>query len=147
MKPLFAILFVIASLNCKAQTYQEKDLLSLSDRIFKWEVAGKIDSLDEVFHPKFQVVGSNGEAQTKTAYIARLRSGNFVHKAINVQETNAVVADNTGTVFGQGAFTVASNGKQVILMLSYIAVFTRTDKNHPWKVLAMHASALPQLHQ
>lgn len=144
MKPLIATLFIIASLNCSAQTAQEKNLLSLSDRIFKWEVAAKIDSLKQVFHEKFQVVGSNGEAQSKTAYIDRLRSGNFVHNAIIVQESNAAIADNTGTVFGKGTFTVTSNGHQVVLKLSYIEVFTRTDENQPWKVLAMHASRLPE---
>ena len=143
MKPSIAILLIIASLNCSAQAAQEKTLLSLSDRIFKWEVAAKIDSLEQVFHEKFQVVGSSGEAQSKSAYISRLRSGNFVHNAIEVQESNVSVSDNTGTVIGKGTFIVTSNGNQVVLKLSYIEVFTRTDENHPWKVLAMHASALP----
>jgi hypothetical protein len=146
MKPLFVIVLAIATLNSYAQTPQEQKLLSLSDRIFKWEVAGKIDSLEQVFHPKFQVVGSSGEAQTKTAYIARLRSGNFVHNAIHVEETDATISTNTGTVFGKGTFTVTSNGKQVILRLSYIEVFTRTAEKHPWKVLTMHASILPESH-
>ncbi|SDG43786.1 nuclear transport factor 2 family protein [Mucilaginibacter sp. P25] len=144
MKPLILILLIIVSLDCSAQTAQEKNLLSLSDRIFEWEVAGKIDSLEQIFHKKFQVVGSSGEAQSKAAYIARLQSGNFVHNAIIVDESVVAITDNTGAVFGKGTFTVTSNGHKVVLKLSYIEVFTRTGKSHPWKLLAMHASSLPE---
>ena len=138
-----AMLLLLCPLGSFAQTPAKQQLLDLSARIFHWEVSGQIDSIENVFHQEFLVVGSGGEAQTKSQYIARLRNGTFVHNAIDINESEAVIAGNTASVIGKGVFTVTSGGKQVILHLSYIEVFTRSGDHDPWKVLAMHASAIP----
>ena len=143
MKQILFAVFLLSSLTGFSQTNDEKMVLDLSGQIFKWEVEGKIDSLDKVFNDKFVVVGSTGALQTKAQYITRLKSGNFVHNSIEVQENSASVVDNTATVVGKGTFVVTAGGKKATIQLSYIEVFTRTAANQPWSVLAMHASALP----
>ena len=144
MKTTFIAFFMLIGLFASAQTTKENEILKLSDQIFKWEVAGKIDSLDKAFDNKFVVVSSSGEQQTKAEYIARLKSGNFVHNSIDVQENSATVSDNTATVVGKGVFGVTVGGKKLSIRLSYIEVFNRAGVDKPWSVLAMHASALPE---
>ena len=143
MKTILIALFSLFTLHAFAQTSKETEILNLSAQIFKWEVEGKIDSLDKVFNEKFVVVSSTGAQQTKAQYITRLKSGNFVHNSIDVQENSASVVDNTATVVGKGTFVVTAGGKKATIQLSYIEVFTRAAANQPWSVLAMHASAFP----
>ena len=120
----------------------ENEVLSLSHKIFQWETSNGLDSLENIFHTKFFVVSSSGETQTKAQYIARLRSGNFVHNNIDVQQDTSIVENNTATVVGKGIFTATVSGNKMSLPLSYIEVFTRENGTEPWKILAMKASTL-----
>lgn len=137
---LLTLLFT--GLQSFSQTSPEKEILQLSNDIFKWEVGNKIDSLEKVFHEKFVVVGSDGKSQLKNAYINRLKSGEFVHNNINVEENSAIVSDNSAIVLGKGMFSVTVSGKKVELHLSYMEVFTRTDSKNPWQVIAMKANVI-----
>ena len=143
MKFILITALLFSSLTSFGQSSDEQKLLALSGQIFKWEVEGKIDSLDKVFNDKFVVVSSTGDQQSKAQYIGRLKSGNFVHNSIEVQEISASVTENTATVVGKGTFSVTAGGKKATIRLSYIEVFTRAAANQPWSVLAMHATALP----
>lgn len=137
---LLTLLFTV--IQSFSQTSSEKEILQLSNDIFKWEVDNKIDSLEKVFHEKFVVVGSDGNSQLKNPYINRLKSGAFVHDAINVEENSAIVSDNTAIVTGKGMFSVTVSGNKIKLNLSYMEVFTRTDSKNPWQVIAMKANIL-----
>lgn len=137
---LLTLLFTV--IQSFSQTSSEKEILQLSNDIFKWEVDNKIDSLEKVFHEKFVVVGSDGNSQLKNPYLNRLKSGAFVHDAINVEENSAIVSDNTAIVTGKGMFSVTVSGNKIKLNLSYMEVFTRTDSKNPWQVIAMKANIL-----
>lgn len=137
---LLTLLFTV--IQSFSQTSSEKEILQLSNDIFKWEVDNKIDSLEKVFHEKFVVVGSDGNSQLKNPYINRLKSGAFVHDAINVEENSAIVSDNTAIVTGKGMFSVTVSGNKIKLHLSYMEVFTRTASKNPWQVIAMKANIL-----
>lgn len=137
---LLTLLFTV--IQSFSQTSSEKEILQLSNDIFKWEVDNKIDSLEKVFHEKFVVVGSDGNSQLKNPYLNRLKSGTFVHDAINVEENSAIVSDNTAIVTGKGMFSVTVSGNKIKLNLSYMEVFTRTDSKNPWQVIAMKANIL-----
>ena len=142
MKLVIAIIALLTSSRVLAQSNDEALIIKLSKQIFSWEVTNKIDSLASVFDEKFVVVSSNGESQSKTQYISRLKSGSFNHNSIEVEENTASVVDNTAIVVGKGKFTVTVSGSERSLHLSYTEVFTRPDPNKPWKILAMHASML-----
>jgi hypothetical protein len=144
MRTILTMLFLLMADGLFAQSTAEADLLKISDNIFTWEVENKIDSLQDIFSEKLVVFNPAGERQTKLQYIARLRSGNFKHNAIDVEESSAVIADNTGTVTGKGLFTVTDNGRQVPLYLTYMEVFTRSVLNTKWRLLALHASVVPK---
>ena len=142
MKYIIVTVLVLSCLSSFGQTQDEKNILALSNRIFQWEVGGKTDSLERVFDEKFLVTSATGESKSKMQYIAQLRSGNFAHNAINVEENTATVSNNTATVVGKGTFVVTLNRKKITMRLSYIEVFSRSGVNQPWKVLAMHAGSL-----
>ena len=127
-----------------AQSKEETEILNLSDQIFKWEMNENIDALENVFHNRFTVVGSNGNSQSKEEYLSLLRSGNFVHNSIDTEENRATIADNTATVIGKGTFVVTVSGEKKKIHLSFIEVFTRPNQENPWKVLAMHASKIEE---
>lgn len=138
---LLTILF-FTGLQSFAQSASEKEILKLSDDIFKWEVENKIDSLEKVFHEKFTVVAADGNSQSKSQYISQLKTGAFVHDGITVEENNAVIAGNTAIVSGKGKFAVTISGNKVQFRLSYMEVFTRDEYKKDWKVLAMKATIL-----
>lgn len=142
MKGLITTIAILFVLNGFGQTSDKTEILQLSDQIFKWEVENKIDSVANIFHEQFLVVGSDGTAQTKAQYIARLKSGNFIHDSIDVEDNKITVSDNTAIVIGKGKFNVTVSGKKASLHLSYMEVFTRTNANAGWKVLAMKANLL-----
>jgi hypothetical protein len=142
MKKLVLICAILFTLHGYGQTAAETEILQLSNQIFKWEVENKIDSVEQIFHDKFLVVGSDGNIQTKVQYISQLKSGNFIHDSIAVEENKITVSDNTATAIGKGKFYVTVSGKKVSLHLSFIEVFTRKNVDMPWNVLVMKANVL-----
>jgi hypothetical protein len=143
MKNSFLFLLLFFAAKTHAQTAEEAVILDLSKTIFKWEVENRIDDIERVFDDKFVVVGGDGVPSYKKQYMTTLRSGNFVHNAIDIEENVATVVNNTATVIGKAKFTVTIEGKKLTFRLAYIEVFTRKSSRKPWKVLAMHASNLP----
>ena len=141
-KTILLLTLLFTGLQSFSQKSPEKEILQLSNDIFKWEVGNKMDSLEKVFHEKFVVVGSDGNSQLKNAYINRLKSGAFVHDNINVEENSVIVSDNTAIVTGKGKFSVTVSGNKIKLHLSYMEVFTRTDSENSWQVIAMKANIL-----
>jgi hypothetical protein len=144
MKTSLTVLFLIISTTLFAQSKDESNLLKLSAKIFRWEVDSKFDSLENTLAERLVVLNSAGVTQTKLEYVARLKSGNFVHNDIKVEQNNAIVSGNTGTITGKGIFTVTVNGKQSASHLTYLEVFTRSSLNDPWTLLALHASVIPE---
>ena len=143
MKALFFIITTLLTINVFSQTLTEKQVLKLSADIFTWESENKINLLASIFADRFFVVNAAGETQSKDQYLASLKSGNFKHDHIDVEQNAATVVDNTATVVGKGTFAVTVSGKQITLKLSYIEIFTRPDSGKDWKILAMKASTLP----
>ncbi|WP_295718489.1 nuclear transport factor 2 family protein [Mucilaginibacter sp.] len=143
MKPILITLFLFCCLKSFGQTRDERQLLALSKQIFSWEVDLKTDSLDNIFHEKFTVMSSSGRRLTRAQYMARLTGGTFSHNKIDIQENAATVTNNTGLVMGKGKFTVTNNGHLSVLLLAFTEVFTRSNGEQPWKLLAIHANPLP----
>jgi hypothetical protein len=143
MKNIFFLFILGFAAQLHAQTAEEAAILDLSKTIFKWEVENEIDEIERIFDDKFVVVGGDGVPSYKKQYMTTLRSGNFVHNAIDIEENVATVVNNTASVIGKAKFTVTIDGKKLTFRLAYIEVFTRKNSRKPWKVLAMHASNLP----
>jgi hypothetical protein len=137
---LIASLLLIAG-AVSAQSKQEAQILALANTIFTWETTNQVDSLANIFDQKFMVVSDIGKIQKKDQFLTALRSGNFVHNSIDVEENVATVENSTATVVGKGKFTVTISGNKVTPHLCYIEVFTKIRNN--WKLLALHFSVLP----
>lgn len=140
-----ATLLLFMASHGLAQSGPQADLLSSSSKIFRLEVENKIDSLEQILDDKLIVLNSAGETQTKSQYLARLRSGNFQHDVIKVEDNTAVITGNTGVVTGKGTFTITAGGKQSVLHLAYLETFTRDNVHTAWKLLALHASVIPAI--
>ena len=142
MKSGCMIVLVLIGLRSSAQDSREASVLRLSEKVFQWEVAGKLDSLDAVLDAGLLVVGSDGSYQTKGEYMGRLSGGNFVHNSISVEESKVTITENTAIVAGKGRFTVTVSGSKTTRHLSYMEVFTRSEARFGWKLLGIKANAL-----
>ena len=141
MKIILTVLLLLITGAVFAQSTQEAQILALSTTIFRWDTTNQVDSLANIFDQKFMVVSATGEIEKLDQYLTTLRSGNFVHNNIDVEENIATVENSTATVVGKGKFTVTISGNKVTLHLSYIEVFTKMKNS--WKLLALHFSVLP----
>jgi Domain of unknown function (DUF4440) len=139
----FITLFSLLGLKGYGQNAEEAGALRVSAAIFRLEVMGGLDSLDILLDPRLKVAGSDGRIQTKDQYLQRLKGGDFIHNAIEVEEGNALVADNTAIITGKGKFVVTVSGNQTVLHLSYMEVFVRSDPGGAWKLIALKAGPLP----
>lgn len=144
MKKLLVFTFIsLFSTHAQSQNSDQKFLLDLSAKIFKWEVAGSIDSLKQVFHEKLQVWGTSGDAVNKAEYLQRLSSPNFIHNKVTIEKSTAVIADNTAIIHGDGIFNLTISGNKTVLHLSYMEVFTRSSSSKPWMLLSITAKEKP----
>lgn len=143
IKATFLFVTCLISLTTLAQRTDEAPVLQLSQKVFQWEVSNHLDSLAAILDERLVVVGSDGSTRSKDEYLQRLSNGNFVHNNIEVEDSKAIVAENTAVVAGKGRFTVTSAGNKNTLHLSYMEVFIRPDFRSPWKLLAIKASTLP----
>jgi hypothetical protein len=141
MKSFFSIAAILLTLHGFGQSSAETDISKLSQQIFDWEVANKIDLLSGLLSEKFSVVNSRGEIQTKEQYLATLRSGNVQHDSIAIEKSLVTIVEKTATVIGRGWFHMTVSGNQLHRHLSYMEVFTKDDKS--WKLIALYASVLP----
>lgn len=138
-KIITTVIAFTAFMNAFSQTKEEAAVKALSATIFKWEVAGSADSLSAVFHDQLQVWGTSGAPVNKTEYLQRLGSPNFIHNNVTVENSAALVVNNTAIVNGEGLFDLTISGNKTILHLSYTEVFTRADASKPWLLLSIHA--------
>ena len=65
MKRLCSIIAIVFTIQVYGQSPAETEIIKLSNRIFKWEVENKIDSLEKLFDEKFVVVNGSGESKFK----------------------------------------------------------------------------------
>lgn len=94
-----------------------------------------------MLNEKFKVVNSRGEIQNKEQYLTTLRSGNFKHDSIAIEQSTVTLVNNTATVIGKGWFHMTVSGNKLHRHLSYMEVFAKDDKG--WKLIALYASVLP----
>lgn len=119
MKKLLVFTFIsLFSIHAQSQTPDQKFVLDLSAKIFKWEVAGSIDSLKEVFHEKLQVWGTSGDVVNKTEYLQRLSNPNFIHNQVTIEKSTAVITEYTAIIHGDGIFDLTIPGNKTVLHLS-----------------------------
>ena len=141
MKTPLIILALLLFSKSFSQSTDEATVLRLSNTMFTWEVNDQTDSLSNLFDESLSIVNSRGDIQNKTQYLATLRSGDFKHDSISVEQNVATVKDNTATVIGKGEFVMTVSGNKVRRHLSYMEVLIREEQH--WKLLALYASVLP----
>ena len=143
MRKYSFVALLLISLSVSAQSRDEASVLKLSEKVFQWEVANRLDSVARILDAQLVVVGSDGNTRNKEQYMQRLGDGSFVHNGIKIEDSKATVTENTAIVVGKGRFTITSSGSQNTAHLSYLEVFVRRGNQAPWTLLAIKASVLP----
>jgi hypothetical protein len=106
-------------------------------------VDNKIDSLENLFDEKFVGMRSNGDSQSKTQYITRLKGGNFIHNSIDVEDNSATVVNNIAVVVGKGKFSVTVSGNTchfTFLIQKFLEDPALLSHGSYWRCMRVHRS-------
>lgn len=141
MKYIILLILLITNNKIFGQTNTENEIVQLSNKIFRLEVANQVDSLSIFLHEKLIVINSKGEIQNKDQYITTFKSGNFIHNSIEIEENTVQTEKNTATLAGKGKFNITASGNNIIRHLSFIETFIKTKSG--WKLFSLKASVLP----
>lgn len=113
-----------------------EEILELSLAKFRWKTTGQIDKVAKLFDDDLVFVHITGTTTTKAAWIAQLKSKNFVYNKIDPQEHDAKVFGDTAILVGKAWFTV--NGGSIYKLI-YTEVYTK--KNGEWKLINLHTTS------
>lgn len=139
-KTLTSIVVFLFTAHLYGQTKTGAEITKLSKDFFKWEIDGKMDSLNYLIDPDFIVVGSNGKVRSKNEYLTDLKNGKPVHNKIETEDMLAKIHSNAAIITGKGFFTITVNDQKSTAHLSFMEVFV--FKDNKWKMVALYASRL-----
>lgn len=140
MKKIILIVLMAATATVAAAQTQERVMLDLSKKKFRWMIEMKFDSLETVLDDRMIFVHSNGWGETKTEFIEDIKSGKLRYTAIDVQETSARVYPGSAVIIGRGIFKVRLDGKDMEFDLKYTEFYI--EKNGKWLLASRHANRM-----
>ena len=141
LKELFTLVMLLVAIHSFGQTKTELEISKLSKDFFRWEIAVKMDSLENLLDDRFVVVNSKGLMPTRSDYLLNIKEGRPVHNSIDVEESKVTIFGKTAILAGKCVVIATMNGNKSTTHLSYTEVFE--NKNKRWKMIALHACKLP----
>ena len=141
---LRAFLFTAVLLNgfsSFSQTKEEKEILDLSTRKFRWMVEAKLDSLDWLLDERLSYIHSSGWTQTKKEFLEDFNNGKLVYHSIKPRELSARVYKRSAVVTGKVEANTTLNGNTSTLNIMFTEVYVMQKGG--WKLVSRHASRLP----
>ena len=140
-KELCTLALLVVVIQSFAQTKTELEITKLSKDFFRWEIAVKMDSLENLLDDRIVIVNSKGLMPTRSAYLLNIKEGRPLHNSIDVEESSVTVFGKTAVLAGKCMVVATMNGNKTTTHLSYTEVFEEIS-NH-WKMIALHACRLP----
>jgi uncharacterized secreted protein with C-terminal beta-propeller domain len=132
--------FVIVSCSALAQSIKEQEVLSLSERKFKWMINLNMDSLENILDENVMYVHSNGWTQNKQEIIEDFRTKKLVLNKVEILETKIRNFENTYIVNGVGIITGEINSSSFSVKLNYSEVYIY--KNRKYFLFSRHANKI-----
>lgn len=122
-------------------TWSAESLNNISRKKFEWMIQKNIDSLVLVMHDEVRYIHSNGWLESKNEMMDNLRSGKLAYRNIQVIKSEAKIYKNTGTVVGEGIFSVSLNNQPLEIHLLFTEVYITSRSG--WQCISRHACKLP----
>jgi hypothetical protein len=138
---ILLIVFLFASSFVSAQqTNQQKYLLDLSAKKFRWMVEMQLDSLSQLLDKNMLYIHSNGLIQTKEEMIKDFKLGSLLLDSVKIMEADVRMFDSTAIITGKGVFSGTLKTTPFQTTLLYTEVYI--NGNNRWKLVTRHANKL-----
>lgn len=139
---ILTLLFLVAlSSFAFGQSTEAEKVKALHKQKFEWLINGKVDSLNALLAPEVNYVHSNGWIQNREEVLADMRSGKLQYKAVEVEDAQVSILENTALVTGRGTFSGLMNGTAFSVKLLYTEIYVKIAGR--WKLAGRHACKLP----
>lgn len=123
-----------------AQSADEKVISDTERRRFDAQMNKNYAVLEQVLADDLIYVHSNGQTDTKQAYIQSFRDGKLKYDAIDVQDETIRVYGNTAVVNGVCLVKATSNGETINTRLRYVDVYVRNGRQ--WQMVTWQSLRL-----
>jgi len=139
---ILTLLFLVAlSSFAFGQSTEAEKVKALHKQKFEWLINGKVDSLNALLAPEVNYVHSNGWIQNREEVLADMKSAKLQYKAVEVEDTQVSILENTAIVTGRGTFSGVMNGTAFSVKLLYTEIYVKVLSS--WKLAGRHACKLP----
>lgn len=139
---ILTLLFLITLSTFVFGQSREADKVNvLHKQKFEWLISGNVDSLNALLAPEVNYVHSNGWIQNREEVLADMKSAKLQYKAVEVEDAQVSILENTAIVTGRGAFSGVMNGTVFSVKLLYTEVYVKVNEH--WKLAGRHACRLP----
>ena len=141
-KKCLVIFFAFALVSCSAlaQSSKEQEVLSLSEKKFKWMINLNMDSLENILDENVMYVHSNGWSQNKHEIIEDFKKKKLVLNKIEILETKIRNFENTYVVNGVGIIAGEIDSNPFSIKLNYSEIYIY--KNKHFFLLSRHANKI-----
>jgi len=141
-KKCLVIFFAFALVSCSAiaQSSKEQEVLSLSERKFKWMINLNMDSLENILDENVMYVHSNGWSQNKHEIIEDFKTKKLVLNKVEILETKIRNFENTYVVNGVGIIAGEIDSNPFSVKLNYSEVYI--CKNKKYFLFSRHANKI-----
>ena len=116
-------------------------VLAAEDRRYKAMLDGDLAVLDGLCAEELSYAHSSGTRDTKSEYLAKIRSGYYVYQRVDHPVERVEVAGDTAVVVGRMTADIAVQGTPKTIDNLALAVWTRASGN--WQLLAYAPTPLP----
>ena len=141
-RALFVIMMALptAAGISRADDGPEQTILELEDQRIAAMIAADIPTLDRILADEMTYVHSRGQLETKTEFLARLRSGDMKYRMVHREDVHVVVLGCAAVVTGRAAMEVESKGTGSHLQLRFTDVYV--DKGGRWQMVAWQSTLI-----
>jgi hypothetical protein len=136
---VLALALSLASTPAAAQS-PTAALEALEIKRFKATTDNDLSTLSSLLAEDLVYTHSNGNNDTKAAYLEALRSGKTRYLTIAPEGMNVRILGDTALISGKAKVVVESNGQKLDLYLSYLDVWVR--RGGQWQMIAWQSARL-----
>ena len=120
---------------------QEKEIWEMEQKRRQAMIDNDMTALDLMVDDALMYTHSSGLKDNKATWLAAVKSGSLVYKAVDLREPTFIVNDNVALVSAVMHASVVRNGPPRDLISLYLAVWSRSATG--WKLLAIQGTAPP----
>lgn len=148
MPATIAVCVLLASLTA-GQTRTAGSLNGVADRVralenrrFEAMTKGDTAALERILADDLVYTHSSGTVDTKSQYIASIKSGDLKYISIQRDDVNVRVFGNAAVITGRALFKVKSRGQDMTVHARFTDVWIK--RRGTWQMVAWQSTRLPE---